>query len=476
MAWGQVYYPKIEWLIQGTMADIKIGELNDPPFIFKGVPNFPYGDSIFLGISSYNHQGELLDFNENNTLIIHDKELFDVSILEVLQTDQDSNKNIELFLSPSYILDSTRNIIKPIFLRFNKLVKSIDTTAIKWDFNFYRIYDAIKVDSFYFFIVHDNIYDENLKNEWIVKTDKHFNILHKYAYSTLYREKLYFWNNTLILYGGGYEFDPSVGRDVYQPTLYLHDANNLKVFAKRAYKTKNSNFNTHLVSLQALADTALLAFVGGDWNSNVVFTLNKNFNAIDSVSLVQQSGMSRQIFRDSIFYGFTDDIYKGILHIFEYDPIKNHTQYKTYDIGINWLSGPMSLIKKDSLFYVYGSTSLRNTKNEFIGWRSFRFIINKNGVPLESRKPPSGLEEDTFKPTLDIVPNPNKGSFNLSLNERFSGNTYQLKVYDALGNLHFTESFSQHNPSFNLALKPGMYVVSVSSENGQTFQKMVVEY
>jgi hypothetical protein len=36
--------------------------------------------------------------------------------------------------------------------------------------------------------------------------------------------------------------------------------------------------------------------------------------------------------------------------------------------------------------------------------------------------------------------------------------------------------FTQDKLSFNLSLKPGIYVVSVSSEDGQTFQKMMVEY
>jgi hypothetical protein len=85
---------------------------------------------------------------------------------------------------------------------------------------------------------------------------------------------------------------------------------------------------------------------------------------------------------------------------------------------------------------------------------------------------PTGVKENTFASQLHVFPNPSKGNFFVSLE---NGTDYTLKVTDLTGKIILSQK-AKGDAKLNLeGAAKGIYLLNVTSENGSTVRKLIVE-
>lgn len=476
--WGQVYYPKIDFFSHGTLINQKISGIQDSLFLYKYLPNFPERDSVICSIQSVNQSGEISELQTTNHIIISDTNLLDVYFVEVKNMSKNANNPLELILLPTYAVDSANGTSTPIHMVYNRDTKTIDTTLIHWNFDNFGVFDALKVDSFYYLIVIDNMYS-NLRKDWIVKTDQNFNILKKYRHPDMFygTANLYYWNHTILLYGDKAEYEPELGNEVGYPAIYFYDEVNLTLQGSKSFKIKWVYHSSQFGSLNATSDSILIGFTSLPTPTNFIFALDKNFNFVDSLALVPGTKFYGTILHNNCFYGITYSYSNdSLITIFSYDPTTNKLNHKFYNIGVRKLSDQLSLVKINNSLNVYGTTPFKNNLGTTIGFSCFRFALDSNGIPIESRQAPTLVEEAYSNEEIKITPNPNQGSFQISFNKFSPNKTQTLTLYNTFGQLVFTENLKEQNPIFHLNLIPGTYYIRVNTEDKVYFQKMVVSH
>ncbi len=93
-------------------------------------------------------------------------------------------------------------------------------------------------------------------------------------------------------------------------------------------------------------------------------------------------------------------------------------------------------------------------------------------------EPLSVNELDNLSSQLVVFPNPNKGKFNVSLNQS-TGNNINISVYDVRGRLVYNKQYKNSfnfNEIINLkTIQSGLYLLKVFTENGQANKKILIE-
>ena len=98
-----------------------------------------------------------------------------------------------------------------------------------------------------------------------------------------------------------------------------------------------------------------------------------------------------------------------------------------------------------------------------------------------SDQPNLGQEELTAEKRLQIFPNPNSGDFTLRFDQQDLPESFQVKVMDILGNELLSEPSTRFGKgelerSYSMNdLPSGIYLVGISSEEGDFFRKMVIQ-
>jgi hypothetical protein len=478
LAQSQIYYPKVEWLQKGPIGIHPVGNPKEPLYVFK-VNSFEQpANTYFFGIQKFNDNGTINPFNDSNSLTLTDKEIQHLYHIEIKNFDKNHLAQNEFLLTPRITKDSSFTT-KPILLKYNLLNKTIDTTTISWNFNYFAVYHGIKVDSFYYFIIEENRYSESLRKYYLVKTDTMLNVLVKYPFSSItpIGEGLFYWRKSIIISGYSSVYVSSLSRYIDYPTIFLYNPENLNVFGKRIYKTLNTVFKTIIYNLYSPSDSILLAFTGNEPNTNFILRLDSNLNLIDSVSSVQGTNMitTKQFQSPQIIQGITANIGDSIIQLYSYNINNNSTEYNNYNIGFDWVSVPYGIIRQENNILIHGNTYLKNKEGFEDGYRNFRIVLDTNGIPIESRQPPTYLIENQIigKFTLNVFPNPTSGLINVVSDHLKKLN---IEIYNVQGKLIITTEISS-NLQLNLEQQPeGIYLIKFTDINGASTTRKVIKY
>lgn len=180
------------------------------------------------------------------------------------------------------------------------------------------------------------------------------------------------------------------------------------------------------------------SYKGFDYNSFKIFRYSNSlgFEVLDTVPKVEDKG----------FYTYTD-----------LNPPINDTVY--YVIGID-LEEPCISLRKASTHNTVRSNKTKKLK------------FGPGGDPG------TGTDISSLK-NLVIYPNPNKGSFKVSM-ETASTQDVTLRVYDPQGriinNLQFERVTGKHEKTIELSMiKPGLYYLQIFINNGMTVKPFFVE-
>ena len=75
---------------------------------------------------------------------------------------------------------------------------------------------------------------------------------------------------------------------------------------------------------------------------------------------------------------------------------------------------------------------------------------------------------------IHLQPNPNNGSFKISLNNDLLNKNCMLQIFDASGRLIFSNPLNQYNLDFNLQFETGLYFIEIKNEQSLWREKFVV--
>jgi hypothetical protein len=130
------------------------------------------------------------------------------------------------------------------------------------------------------------------------------------------------------------------------------------------------------------------------------------------------------------------------------------------------------------------SASLYNSDNLYIVAFLAEYNSNQNNrnvlnVVKEKITPNSeilGVQEEQGNSFISLFPNPSNG--NMYINSPKSLNTYEIKAIDIMGRCVFIETLNQVGNQAQLdlsALNNGVYFLSISSENGNFIEKVIIQ-
>lgn len=102
-------------------------------------------------------------------------------------------------------------------------------------------------------------------------------------------------------------------------------------------------------------------------------------------------------------------------------------------------------------------------------------VIRDVVIPAINASFPTSINESDESMKALIYPNPNNGSFTISM-EDYNGDNYNMQVTDVSGKLVYYEVLNSSQSNINLnELNKGMYFVSVSDGTNQVVKRIVVQ-
>jgi hypothetical protein len=76
---------------------------------------------------------------------------------------------------------------------------------------------------------------------------------------------------------------------------------------------------------------------------------------------------------------------------------------------------------------------------------------------------------------ITIYPNPSRGKFTVEVNSSRSNGSMQLSIYNMLGQLMYSDTFTEKKKELNLNLPKGIYQLQIETNLGKANKKVVVE-
>jgi hypothetical protein len=476
---AQIYYPEIEWLQTGVIAFSIDDQIQSDFLLFKQENFKTQNRSVMWGIQEFDENGKLEPFTNSNSISLGGSSLYDVfySSLKQIRT-MDSTTSVKILLNPKYWEDSLL-VSRPVFFNYNIESKTIDTFSVHWNLENFGVYDALELDSFYYFKVAENRQSEQLKKYFIVKTDKQLNILVKYPFSGIMGNtaRLHYWRGNIIIYGASRVYEPSLNLYIEFPAIYLHSPDDLRVFGKRVYKTK-SPFISHdvwMVSLNNLNDNFMVGITGWASSDTYLLKIDTNFNMVDSTSYPQNSVIQYPTIKDktlNILTSSQDGPSKRVhLNFISNSPFQNN--FKTYDLGDIVVNTPFSLCKRGSKYLIYGNRWELDSSGTNQVSRMFRVVLDSNGVPLKSRGPASYVQP-TIGPSqsFSIYPNPSSGFINIQ--HTLPNLFLSLEIKDMQGRIIHTQQITEQSVNLFLQASPGIYYVTLRNSIYSQTQKVLI--
>jgi len=102
-------------------------------------------------------------------------------------------------------------------------------------------------------------------------------------------------------------------------------------------------------------------------------------------------------------------------------------------------------------------------------------VIRDVVIPAIIASFPTSINESDESMKALIYPNPNNGSFTISM-EDYNGDNYNMQVTDVSGKLVYSEELNSSQSNINLnELNKGMYFVSVSDGTNQVVKRIVIQ-
>ncbi len=130
----------------------------------------------------------------------------------------------------------------------------------------------------------------------------------------------------------------------------------------------------------------------------------------------------------------------------------------------------------------YPTYCLINPSNEIIEldiWPLSGIETFEATFPVGFNPPPMsctilGIDNNTLDLSFQLFPNPNDGS---SINLRLNNSTTkaELKIYNVLGKVVYSNSFESSSIQFNANLSSGTYIVTVTTETGSANKSLIVK-
>ena len=142
---------------------------------------------------------------------------------------------------------------------------------------------------------------------------------------------------------------------------------------------------------------------------------------------------------------------------------------KTYTLTVPTPTNSASLYNSDNLYIVAFLAEYNSNQNN-------RNVLNVVKQKITPNSEILGLQEQQGNSFISLFPNPSNG--NMYINSPKSLNTYEIKAIDIMGRCVFIETLNQVGNQAQLdlsALNNGVYFLSISSENGNFIEKVIIQ-
>jgi len=142
---------------------------------------------------------------------------------------------------------------------------------------------------------------------------------------------------------------------------------------------------------------------------------------------------------------------------------------KTYTLTVPTPTNSASLYNSDNLYIVAFLAEYNSNQNN-------RIVLNVVKQKITPNSEILGVQEEQGNSFISLFPNPSNG--NMYINSPKSLNTYEIKGIDIMGRCVFIETLNQVGNQAQLdlsALNNGVYFLSISSENGNFIEKVIIQ-
>jgi hypothetical protein len=142
---------------------------------------------------------------------------------------------------------------------------------------------------------------------------------------------------------------------------------------------------------------------------------------------------------------------------------------KTYTLTVPTPTNSASLYNSDNLYIVAFLAEYNSNQNN-------RNVLNVVKEKITPNSEILGVQEEQGNSFISLFPNPSNG--NMYINSPKSLNTYEIKAIDIMGRCVFIETLNQVGNQAQLdlsALNNGVYFLSISSENGNFIEKVIIQ-
>jgi hypothetical protein len=142
---------------------------------------------------------------------------------------------------------------------------------------------------------------------------------------------------------------------------------------------------------------------------------------------------------------------------------------KTYTLTVPTPTNSASLYNSDNLYIVAFLAEYNSNQNN-------RNVLNVVKQKITPNSEILGVQEEQGNSFISLFPNPSNG--NMYINSPKSLNTYEIKAIDIMGRCVFIETLNQVGNQAQLdlsALNNGVYFLSISSENGNFIEKVIIQ-
>ena len=142
---------------------------------------------------------------------------------------------------------------------------------------------------------------------------------------------------------------------------------------------------------------------------------------------------------------------------------------KTYTLTVPTPTNSANLYNSDNLYIVAFLAEYNSNQNN-------RNVLNVAKQKITPNSEILGLQEQQGNSFISLFPNPSNG--NMYINSPKSLNTYEIKAIDIMGRCVFIETLNQVGNQAQLdlsALNNGVYFLSISSENGNFIEKVIIQ-
>ena len=142
---------------------------------------------------------------------------------------------------------------------------------------------------------------------------------------------------------------------------------------------------------------------------------------------------------------------------------------KTYTLTVPTPTNSASLYNSDNIYIVAFLAEYSSNQNN-------RNVLNVVKEKITPNSEILGVQEEQGNSFISLFPNPSNG--NMYINSPKSLNTYEIKAIDIMGRCVFIETLNQVGNQAQLdlsALNNGVYFLSISSENGNFIEKVIIQ-